>query len=115
MNEDPFDPEFEAIVAARKIAAEETEDEQIRRYIRRTREAYKEVFSPGVTSAEAIETVKLDLARFCRAFEPTFNSNPKLQDLLEGRREVFLRISDQTLLAFDELYIKFMRQQLTRG
>ena len=33
-----------------------------------------------------------DLADFCRANESTFNADPRVHALLEGRREVFLRI-----------------------
>lgn len=33
-----------------------------------------------------------DLAKFCRANETTFDADPRIHALLEGRREVFLRI-----------------------
>lgn len=33
-----------------------------------------------------------DLAKFCRANDTTFHSDPRLHAVLEGRREVFLRI-----------------------
>lgn len=33
-----------------------------------------------------------DLAKFCRANESTFDADPRIHALLEGRREVFLRI-----------------------
>ena len=50
--------------------------------------AYKNTFS----NPEG-QKVLADLARFCRALEPTADvSNPNVTYLLEGRREVFLRI-----------------------
>lgn len=33
-----------------------------------------------------------DLSEFCRANESTFNADPRIHALLEGRREVWLRI-----------------------
>jgi len=38
------------------------------------------------------ERVLADLARFCRANESTFHADPRTHALLEGRREVWLRI-----------------------
>lgn len=45
-----------------------------------------------------------DLAKFCRAHEPTFNKDPRLSDVLEGRREVWLRIENYLKLTSDELF-----------
>lgn len=44
--------------------------------------------------------VMQDLAKFCRAHEPTFHPDPRVHALLEGRREVWLRI--QQHLELDE-------------
>ena len=33
-----------------------------------------------------------DLAKFCRAFDTCFHTDPRLHAVLEGRREVWLRI-----------------------
>jgi hypothetical protein len=35
-----------------------------------------------------------DLARFCRADRPCFDPDPRVHALLEGRREVWLRIQE---------------------
>ena len=49
------------------------------------------------------EKVLADLAKFCRANETTFHPDPRVHAALEGRREVWIRISqhlnldDQTL------------------
>lgn len=51
--------------------------------------AYIQVFNP-----ENIYTkdVLKDLARFCRAHETAFSPDPRIHAVLEGRREVWLRI-----------------------
>lgn len=48
--------------------------------------------------------VLIDLARFCRANESTFHEDPRLHAVLEGRREVWLRISNHLNLTTDQLY-----------
>lgn len=48
-----------------------------------------------------------DLAGFCRANESTFHSDPRMHAVLEGRREVFLRIMDHIGLTPDEFFSKY--------
>lgn len=48
-----------------------------------------------------------DLAVFCRANESTFSADPRVHALLEGRREVFLRIMDHIGLTPDEFFAKY--------
>ncbi|MCA9339383.1 MAG: hypothetical protein KDA17_00555 [Candidatus Saccharibacteria bacterium] len=45
-----------------------------------------------------------DLAKFCRANQSTFNEDPRLHAVLEGRREVWLRIQKHLNLTPDELW-----------
>ncbi len=47
--------------------------------------------------------VLADLARFCRADRTTFHPDPRVHAVLEGRREVFLRIQQHLNLDTDEL------------
>jgi hypothetical protein len=47
--------------------------------------------------------VLADLARFCRADESTFNADPRVEGVLQGRREVWLRIAKHLNLTPDEL------------
>jgi len=49
------------------------------------------------------EAVLADLARFCRADESTFNTDPRISALMEGRREVWLRITKHLNLSPNEL------------
>lgn len=50
------------------------------------------------------EAVLVDLARFCRANESTFDPDPRVHALAEGRREAWLRIQEHLNLSPDELW-----------
>lgn len=45
-----------------------------------------------------------DLAKFCRANESTFHEDSRVHAALEGRREVWLRISQHLNMSPDELW-----------
>jgi len=55
----------------------------------------------------ANRTVMLELSRFCRGKGSTFHPDARVHALLEGRREVFLRIKDFVDLTVDELVEKY--------
>lgn len=66
----------------------------------RRRGAYRKVFK-GPES----EIVLADLRKFCRATMPTADvDNEKTTYLLEGRREVWLRIANFLNLSDDQIY-----------
>lgn len=44
-----------------------------------------------------------DLAKFCRAHDSTFHKDPRVNSMLEGRREVWLRIERYLNLSDEEL------------
>lgn len=48
-----------------------------------------------------------DLARFCKANETTFHEDPRIHAVLEGRREVFLRILNHINLTSEQFLKKF--------
>lgn len=56
--------------------------------LRSRRSAYQVTFTGAVP-----ERVLADLAKFCRAAETTFHTDERLHAVLEGRREVWLRIN----------------------
>lgn len=75
---------------------------QVRReLLGRRREAYRAVFGPPGEPDVAQRRVLADLAGFCRAQRSCFDSDPRAHALLEGRREVWLRIQ-QTLRLTEE-------------
>lgn len=45
-----------------------------------------------------------DLAKFCRASESTFDIDPRVHALREGRREVWLRITENLDLSSQDLW-----------
>lgn len=73
--------------------------EVVYRFLRRRRTAYTQVFCNPVG-----EEVMKDLARFCHAHKSTAHADTRAQALLEGRREVWLRIQHHTQLSDDQLW-----------
>lgn len=54
------------------------------------------------------QRVLMDLAKFCRASETcVVPGDQRMTDVLEGRREVFLRIQNHLNLPADQLYAMF--------
>ncbi len=60
--------------------------------------AYQIAFSGASGTA-----VLADLRRFCRADQPCWDADQRIHALLEGRREVFLRLNDQINLPVEDL------------
>lgn len=50
------------------------------------------------------QEVLVDLAKFCRAHEPTFDPDARIHALTEGRREVWLRIAQHINLSQEQLW-----------
>jgi hypothetical protein len=78
---------------------------EVKDYLKTRGQAYRQTFK-GVYG----ERVLTDLARFCRANASTFNSDPRLEGVLQGRREVWLRIAAHLNLTEDELQAYFNPQ-----
>lgn len=55
-------------------------------------------------TSPAAKIVLADIAKFCRANETCFHADPRLHAVLEGRREVWLRITQHLNLTPEELY-----------
>lgn len=75
--------------------------ERVRAYVSRRRNSYRMVFNidnPGAAD------VLSDLARFCRAAETTFLPDARGHAVLEGRREVWLRIQQHLRLTEQQLW-----------
>ncbi len=58
--------------------------------------------------------VLIDLAEFCRANESTFDADPRTHALLEGRREVWLRIQQVLHLTPAQLMDLFQGKPLAK-
>ena len=75
--------------------------QQLKDYFTGRVRAYRMVFDP---KNQYTETVLKDLAQFCRAHEPTFHADPRIHAVMEGRREVWLRIQQNLNLSIEEVY-----------
>lgn len=73
---------------------------KIKQLFRARKTAYLQTFNNG----KASKAVLIDLAKFCRANESTFNKDERLSLILEGRKEVWLRIQNYLNLTQDELF-----------
>lgn len=73
--------------------------DQLRRFIGRRQHAYRRTFDGPLA-----EEVLADLISFCRAHETTFHPDARVSALLEGRREVLLRILDHCNLTSEDLF-----------
>lgn len=58
------------------------------------------------------ERVLADLAKFCRSTKSTFHADARMHAVLEGRREVFLRIQQHVNLTQEELWSLMGRPDL---
>lgn len=67
------------------------------------RQAYHAVFNP---ESEATKTVLKDLCNFCRGESTTFHPDARAHAVLEGRREVWLRLQEHLNLSVDEFLRK---------
>ncbi len=65
-------------------------------------QAYVRVFS--LEHNKFAEEVLRDLSEFCRARKSTFHEDPRMHAVLEGRREVWLRIEEHLNLSPTDLY-----------
>lgn len=70
-------------------------------HISKRHTAYIRVFE---RKSPYVETVLIDLAKFCRAHDSTFHKDPRIHAVLEGRREVWLRIQEYLQMTPDEIY-----------
>lgn len=70
-------------------------------------QAYQKVFSPeNVFTQKVLE----DLVKFCRGQHSTFHADPRIHAVLEGRREVWLRICHHLKLDSNQLWKAYGRK-----
>jgi len=68
--------------------------------------AYVQTFN---IESVAVQAVLKDLATFCRANKSTFHKNDRAHAVLEGRREVWLRIQSYLNLSPEELWENYRK------
>lgn len=108
--DDPFDPvanlSLEQVAQSRDDALEERK----RQYVQARKVAYREVFTPGETSQAALDFVLRDLWRYCRIGVSTYHpalDGTLVMPILEGRRQVGLRIAEHLELSVDQLFKRY--------
>lgn len=112
---DMFDPNLAVQAEDATYDAATEVNAEVAEFIRKRKVAYEAVFT-GKAEPSDVQFVMLDLAHFCRAYRPTFHpTNQKIQDLQEGRREVYQRIMDYTLLDHDTLMKLYTKTEAERG
>jgi hypothetical protein len=75
--------------------------ERAKQFLFGRRSAYRQVFD---LSGARTEVVLADLAKFCRAHASTAHVDPTMAARLDGRREVWLRISHHLHLTDEQLW-----------
>lgn len=80
--------------------------EKVKIFLTSRKRAYQFTFNDGPHA----QAVLRDLARFCRATDTTFHENERVHAVLEGRREVFLRIQNYLQLSPDDLWEKYRKE-----
>lgn len=83
--------------------------EKLKNFLLGRKIAYCQTFNP---ESQAAQTVLKDLARFCRANQTCFHADPRVHAVIEGRREVWLRIMEHTKLDPDTFWEKYGKDEL---
>jgi hypothetical protein len=81
--------------------------ERAREFLHQRRNSYKRLFHFENRDAQVVLT---DLAKFCRAHESTFNPDERTHALLEGRKEVWLRLQQHLNMTEEELWLLYSRK-----
>lgn len=81
--------------------------EKAKSFINRRQQAYKLTFREN----EMTKIVLRDLADFCRAQKSTFHEDERMHAVLEGRREVWLRIEHHLKLDTQQLWNQYGRSK----
>ena len=81
--------------------------EEVKEYLFKRRRSYCRVFDKANPDVHLILS---DLAKFCRAQETCFAADDRTTALLEGRREVLLRIQQHLNMTEEELWSIYSRK-----
>lgn len=79
-------------------------------FLKRRRSAYQQTFGKNNFAAQ---DVLMDLSQFCRANQTTFHPDPRVSAILQGRHEVWLRISNHLHLSSEQLFALYNGNQFS--
>lgn len=108
---DVFDPAAAQAVEDRLYEDRKNYDGDVAAHVRRAQTAYARVFVSGNATADDVDFVMRDLAWFCAAYDPQWRTDPREQDRVVARREVFQRIVEYTGLSHDTLMKRYAETQ----
>ncbi len=92
----------------KKSPAVNEQEIEARQWLRNRRLAYKRVFNP---ENQDVKALLADLARFCRAHESTFDPDPRVHALLEGRKEVWNRIQHHLQMTDEDIWTYYTHRK----
>ena len=81
--------------------------ESVKRFLTTRKRSYQVTFQENNRDAQA---VLKDLAKFCKADVTTFHKDARAHAVLEGRREVWLRIQNYLQLTPDQLWELYKKE-----
>lgn len=108
---DEFDPEVARRAEDALYDAAVSEDDAVVAHLRRCKEAYARLFEGGNATRDDVDFVMRDLAWFCKAYDPQWHTDPRMQDRFVARREVYQRIVEYTRLDSDTLTKRYIETQ----
>lgn len=83
--------------------------QKTRNFLATRQQAYNQVFDPqNIFTGKVLK----DLAKFCRAHETSFHPDPRVHAIMEGRREVWLRIQQQLQLTDEQLWELYGKKEI---
>ena len=86
---------------------DEKQKQRVREFFTMKKRAYNMTFNTGNIFSR---TVLKDLSKFCRADKTTFHEDARAHAVMEGRREVWLRIQNYLQLTPDELWDLYRKE-----
>lgn len=108
---DVFDPEVARRAEDAEYETGVAADEAVLAHLKRSKEAYTRVFVGGNATTDDVDFVMRDLAWFCKAYDPQWHTDPRMQDRFVARREVYQRIVEYTRLDSDTLARRYIETQ----
>lgn len=85
----------------KKARLESNDDLKAKEHLQQRQRAYQKVF---LSKDPANKAILEDLKYFCRAENTCFDPDPRIHAVLEGRREVFLRIEQHLKYDIERLF-----------
>lgn len=108
---DMFDPDVAQRAEDQVHEAIAETDDAVSAHLRRCKEAYGRVFGEGKATKDDVDFVMRDMAWFCKAHDPLWQSDPRMQDRFVARREVYQRIVEYTCLDHSTLVKRYIETQ----